>query len=374
MATAHKYIRKLESTIDNLRLLRELAVTSREAARLYGQGFLKHFQRGWKLVRRHKFRPREAFDIGLFDRAVPESDLCRYASKQAFSRLQAQVNPLAWYSITEDKGMFYRYCLMSGIPTPRLYAIFYRGSSSWTLANTSPQTAIDWQQFLETHIPGDFVVKPTNAAYGSGLSIYSLVTPGRWLALRTGVTLEAGEIAEHLLNNQAYPGYILQERLRDHKELHRISDAPGLQTMRIITHVTRSGECQILHAAIKFIVGESLSDNFDKGKTGNLMVRLDIRKGVTTEPLTGCRGQPGVAAVAEHPQTHLKLTGIPIPYWKEVCELARTSAYKFLPIRAIGWDIAVTDAGPVAIEANMRFDPPNQFRNLDTLCNQIANT
>jgi hypothetical protein len=372
MATTHKYIHKLDSAVDNLRLLKELALTARSAARCYGRGYLRHFRRGWNLVRRQKYRPREAFEIGLFDQAIPESDFSRCASKQAFTRLQVRVNPPGWYAITEDKGIFYRYCLMAGIPTPRLYGIFHRGTSSWTLAGTSPQTETDWRQFLETEIPGDFVVKPTNAAYGAGLRIYHLEGPGRWRDMQTGAACPAADIAGRLIHDETYPGFVLQERVQDHPELHGVSDAAGLQTMRIITLVSRAGEFQILHAAVKFIVGGNLSDNFAKGQTGNIMVRLDARRGVTTEALAGVKGRPGVAPVAEHPQTHRQLIGIPIPFWEDVCALVRDAAYRFLPIRAIGWDVAVTESGPLVIEANMRFDPPNQFRNLDTLRQAIA--
>ena len=38
--------------------------------------------------------------------------------------------------------------------------------------------------------------------------------------------------------------------------------------------------------------------------------------------------------------------------------LAKALAVAFMPMRAIGWDIAVTPEGPVCVEGNARWDPP----------------
>jgi hypothetical protein len=48
------------------------------------------------------------------------------------------------------------------------------------------------------------------------------------------------------------------------------------------------------------------------------------------------------------------------PFGMSHGRLASVSAMAlgFLPMRAIGWDIAMTPSGPVCVEGNARWDPP----------------
>ncbi|MBN9282025.1 MAG: hypothetical protein J0H37_07220, partial [Hyphomicrobium denitrificans] len=54
-----------------------------------------------------------------------------------------------------------------------------------------------------------------------------------------------------------------------------------------------------------------------------------------------------------------ELEGFRLPDWTLVTELALRAARTFLPLRTIGWDIALTPDGPVIVEGNRWWDPPN---------------
>jgi hypothetical protein len=45
----------------------------------------------------------------------------------------------------------------------------------------------------------------------------------------------------------------------------------------------------------------------------------------------------------------------PLPEWGAACALVLAACPAFLPVRALGWDVALTPEGPVVIEANTRF-------------------
>jgi hypothetical protein len=61
---------------------------------------------------------------GLADPRMPESELAKYVSKRRLNTLQTQHNPRSYTCLTEDKSIFYPFCTASGIPVPKLYAIF----------------------------------------------------------------------------------------------------------------------------------------------------------------------------------------------------------------------------------------------------------
>ena len=43
---------------------------------------------------------------------------------------------------------------------------------------------------------------------------------------------------------------------------------------------------------------------------------------------------------------------IQLPYWNDVINLVLNLAIQFPQIKAIGWDIALTEKGPIVVEAN----------------------
>ena len=53
-----------------------------------------------------------------------------------------------------------------------------------------------------------------------------------------------------------------------------------------------------------------------------------------------------------------EIEGTKLPCWEEICDLAVSVAPHFLPMRSIGWDIALTPEGPKIVEGNARWDPP----------------
>jgi hypothetical protein len=61
---------------------------------------------------------------------------------------------------------------------------------------------------------------------------------------------------------------------------------------------------------------------------------------------------------SEHPETGLKFAGFRLPLWKEVLSLSEEAAYKFLPLRTVGWDLAITEKDVKLIEANAYYGIP----------------
>ena len=53
--------------------------------------------------------------------------------------------------------------------------------------------------------------------------------------------------------------------------------------------------------------------------------------------------------------TGVRTEGLALPDWEAARALVLSACKAFLPVRTLGWDIALTPGGPVAIEANTRF-------------------
>ena len=57
------------------------------------------------------------------------------------------------------------------------------------------------------------------------------------------------------------------------------------------------------------------------------------------------------------PGTDRSFLGFELPHWPAVKDLALRAAAAFPWARAIGWDIAITESGPVLLEGNERWSP-----------------
>jgi hypothetical protein len=83
--------------------------------------------------------------------------------------------------------------------------------------------------------------------------------------------------------------------------------------------------------------------------------------GCWVDPDTGALG-PGRARtsnvdISVIPDTDRSFVGYRLPCWAQVKDVALRAAAAFPWARAIGWDIAISDRGPVLLEGNQRWSP-----------------
>jgi len=68
----------------------------------------------------------------------------------------------------------------------------------------------------------------------------------------------------------------------------------------------------------------------------------------------------GLHEVGRRPITGQTLSGLQPPMWQDIVKLCKKAALAFLPSKCLSWDIAMTSAGPVLIEANRYWDRHNE--------------
>jgi len=341
------------------------------ASSIYRANPLRLFLQALPICHKHDYDAAEAFRLGLFDLHLKPDELTRYCSRKQLTKLQRSLNPPALVPLIRNKAMFYRFSRAHQVPVPELYALFFHAAPGWTYKNPVVTQSGAWEAFFEKEAPAEFAVKPIEASFGSGFNIYRrqddrLVDP-------LGASYTAKEIRRHLCASHGRSGFIIQERLRNHCELLRLTGANGLQTARLTTLLDETGACRIIHAHFKLIAGDNLIDNFDHGTSGNLQARIDLAHGHLYNPVTASPGVPGIQPVEKHPDTGHTIEGFELPCWSEACQLVKQIAPLFLPLRTIGWDVALTPDGPVIVEGNAWWNPPNQHGNLETIVAQLSN-
>jgi hypothetical protein len=296
----------------------------------------------------------------------------KYLSKKRMTEVQSRLNPKSWINVTEDKGIFYVYAKALGLPIPRLYALYFRKSPGWAPPNIILSGKEDWIRFLDREIPDEFVIKPCRGVYGKKVRIF--IKSGQCYADPFGKKYGTEEIYKLMSTDQEYDRFAIQERLINHPELVRLTGTPFLQTVRISSFIDECNKCHLLHSSFRMITGDQVVDNFSGGGTGNMLSGIEMDTGRLNPAMSvnelGVRSKD----VVIHPRTGEKIEGFEIPLWEEARSLILETAPKFLPIRTLGWDVGITPRGPVIIEANMFWDPPNQSGRGRVLLNKIKNT
>jgi hypothetical protein len=330
---------------------RDLVADYGALSRREGRPFLSLATRALLLGILREFTPRECLQQGLLDARISARDRAGCVSKRRLLRLQGRLNPKPFTSLTEDKALFYPYCAAVGLATPRLYGVLGRRPDDGL-----PEASMS---DLVSRLPEEFVAKPALGVYGLGVQVLKRV-PSGFLG-RDGRGSEV-EILAELLRDPRWKRWVFQERLHPHEDLAALSGTQSLQTVRLLTFVDRAGRARSCHAILKIVAGGNTVDNYHDGETGNMFGLVDMATG-GLGPVLGL-GADHLSPVRHerHPDTHRAFAGFVVPGWKDARALVERAAELFLPLRTIGWDVAITPSGPSLLEGNSFFDTPgNEF-------------
>lgn len=162
-----------------------------------------------------------------------------------------------------------------------------------------------------------------------------------------GDVSELGKL-EHLIGDSLF---VLQQRLTQHpimSEMYGLS----INTIRLITCMDRDGVITAMPAVVRFGANGNVVDNW---AAGGVLVGIDdegilFGNGKYEFPING------VIELQRHPDSGRFFRGFRIPYYKEAVQLAKELHSNLYGIPCIGWDIAITNEGPVFIEGNDNFE------------------
>lgn len=138
---------------------------------------------------------------------------------------------------------------------------------------------------------------------------------------------------------------LMEEFVVQHDDIMSLA-SESLNTIRIITQITNRGEAEIIGTILRLGCGGG-TDNLS---TNGIACPIDI--------LTGKINGSGISfdmtkpEYKIHPVSGKNLMGFQVPFWKESVELAKKAALLYPQNRSVGWDVAVTNNGPLLIEGN----------------------
>ena len=121
---------------------------------------------------------------------------------------------------------------------------------------------------------------------------------------------------------------------------------PGsVNTIRVYTVRPEDGEPHVIYACIRMGNSDRPVDNIN---AGGMYAVVDLETGKIAGP--ACDKEFHV--YERHPRSGTELPGYQIPMWDKVMDLCHAAAAKIPGMGYVGWDVAITEDGPLFIEAN----------------------
>lgn len=172
-------------------------------------------------------------------------------------------------------------------------------------------------------------VKPVDGLEGKGVN-----------AISSG----SDEQNEQNYNELKAGDFILEEPVVQHHEM--VFGNKSVNTIRAYTvYDNKQHKAFCIAATLRAGVGNSIIDN---SHAGGLSYEIDLDTGIIDSRGWGHQNAGGIY----HPNTQICMLGRKMPYWDKVVELCQNAAGMIPQVAFIGWDVAITENGPLLIEGN----------------------
>lgn len=253
------------------------------------------------------------------------------------------VDELSKFAV-QDKITMYSVMQAFGLPIPKLKAAYATLRPKGLPCRQDPESLAELLA-----LPGfaPVYLKPSFGVRGLGNTLVTAAGRGV-LSLGDGRSVDAIEFCRSLETKRAL-GWLLQEPVQACSEIAQWCGSDKVSGLRLHTFLTPTGP-RLVTGVWKINSGREDSDNFRRGLTGNMAAAIDPVSGRVTRTISGMGLHQRVNA--PHPSTGHPLIGVQLPFWKEAVAVALDAHLAFPGILCPGWDIALTDSGPVLLEIN----------------------
>lgn len=262
-----------------------------------------------------------------------------YIGTKRFLKTQGKANKLLSNRLTQiesfnvllkDKFIFWAFIHSLGIPAINNLFLIVAGK----LQSLTEITEIS---LLEN---GMYIIKNASIESGRGVKTFEIKNQT--------IVFESADLSETTFLRKFKSGvWIIQPRIESHQKIKTVN-ASALNTTRIYTMNTGS---DIVYMG-SFQAFATDNAPIDSWQYGSIYVGIDEKTGNLNEHGLTSENDLRLGLLKEHPNSQVRFENYVLPYFNEsvlLCKKAHRYLYGFF---VIGWDIAITDKGPIIVEAN----------------------
>lgn len=262
------------------------------------------------------------------------------------------LNPIKYYSLARNKYLAHKVLDNTGVQKSELYC-YYEPEGRIFNSDEVASTVAEVCRILKQKGVEQCVIKDTENSHGEGVIVVKKL---EYLDGDCQLSYFNGNTA--LLSEVLGRHPLIFEALIRQTAQFASFNASSVNTVRFMTALYPNGEAKIIATFIKIGRTGCCVDNAGSG--GNVDVCVDVVTGEIKYAIQ-YDGWRKITEIEKHPDSGTQLNGTIIENW----ELIKADVIRYqqaMPwCKAAGWDIAITDKGPVVIEVNDSWDRTGQY-------------
>ena len=262
------------------------------------------------------------------------------------------LNPIKYYSLARNKYLTHKILENTGVRKAELYC-YYQPEGKVIASDEIANNTQDVYRILKKKHVAQCVVKTTESSHGDNVYVVNHIDYGNDDCI---ITLFNNEIVKFSDIIGETP-LIFESVIRQTAQFASFNES-SVNTIRFMTVLYPDNKARLAGIWMKFGRAGRCVDNAGSG--GNVDACVDMTEG-EIKYVTEFNGWRNVKAISHHPDTGTLLEGVKIEKWNDIVEQVLHFQECFPYCKAAGWDIAITDEGPIVIEVNDFWDRTGQF-------------
>lgn len=262
------------------------------------------------------------------------------------------LNPKNYACLARDK--YLSHCLLRNLQIPKSDLYIYYNPQ---LATNTEKLAFNYDgvvSIIKKLNIKQCVIKPSqDSAHGQGVVVCNDI---EILDNKCLIKKYDGEIVE--LKNILREQPLLFESIVKQNHQFASFNQSSVNTVRMMTALYPNNEVKVIASFIKIGRAGSCVDNAGSG--GNVDCAIDITSGRLYNVLE-FNSWEDIKSITHHPDSKTQIEGCYIENWEAIVKQVCDYQARIPQLKVIGWDIAITDDGPIVIEINNWWDTTGQL-------------
>ena len=262
------------------------------------------------------------------------------------------LNPVKYYSLARNKYLAHKVLENNGVTMAKFYC-YYQPEARPISGDECAGSLDEVLRILKSKKVESCVIKTTESSHGDNVWVINYIAYQNNDAVLTRFDGEA-LLLSSVLGQDAL---VFESVLHQTKQLSTFNES-SVNTVRFMTTLWPDGSARVI--ATWFKVGRAGKCVDNAGSGGNIDAAVNLETGEIYN-VVQFDGWRKAKAIDRHPDSGSLLNGVVIDHWEEIKAEVIRFQQAFPYCKAAGWDIAITDEGPVIIEVNDFWDRTGQF-------------
>lgn len=262
------------------------------------------------------------------------------------------LNPVKYYSLARNKYLAHKMLEDTGVRKSELYC-YYQPEARFISSNEKASDREGVLRILKNKKVQSCVIKTTESSHGDNVWVINAIEFRDDDAVMMRFDGES-LLLSSILGKEAL---IFESVVKQTKQFAAFNES-SVNTVRFMTTLYPDGLARVIATFIKIGRAGKCVDNAGGG--GNVDVCVDTETGELKYAIQ-YDGWRNIKEIEKHPDSGNQLNGVMIENWQAIKEEVRKFQQAFPYCKAAGWDIAITDDGPVVIEVNDFWDRTGQY-------------